>query len=211
MISAIRDCSLSMRDVLQLSLRDDPQLSPYFDPADPMVDAIGTMDVSLDNPQELEDASIEGVSLWLYLVERDEQTLNRPPRRLGNDEVEQQPLPLRLHYLVTPIVDRDSRVNSTELEQLILGKVLQLFHDDTSLAGARLRGALAGSGLEFFVRLEPLSLEEITRVWDALDKPYQLCVSFEVAVVPIRSAHEARRVPEVRQLRSEFGVATELP
>ena len=48
MISAIRDCSLSMRDVLQLSLRDDPQLSPYFDPADPMVDAIGTTATSND-------------------------------------------------------------------------------------------------------------------------------------------------------------------
>jgi hypothetical protein len=210
-MSAIRDCSISLREFLQQSLRDDPQLSPYFDPTDPMVDAIGTMEVSLDNPQELEDASIEGMSVWLYLVQRDEQTLNRPPRRIGPDEVECRPLPLRLHYLVTPIVDRESRVNSTELEQLVLGKVLQLFHDDTQLSGARLRGALAGSSLEFFVRLEPLTLEEITRVWDALDKPYQLCVSFEVSVVPIESAQEGRRVPEVRQLVSEYGLAAELP
>lgn len=211
MMSAIRDCSLSLRELLQQSLRDEPQLSPYFDPTDPMVDAIGTMDVSLDNPQELEDASTEGVSVWLYLVQRDEQTLNCPPRRLRNDEVEYQPLPLRLHYLVTPIIDRESRQNSTELEQLVLGKVLQLFHDDTSLSGAQLRGALVGSGLEFFIRLEPLTLEEITRVWDALDRPYQLCVSFEVSVVPIQSGNQARRVPEVRQLLAEFGVGAESP
>lgn len=211
MMTAIRDCSLSLREFLLQALRDDSQLSPFFDPTDPMVDAIGTMEVSLDNPQELEDANVEGVSAWLYLVQRDEQTLNAPPRRIAADLLEARPLPLRLHYLVTPIVDRESRTNSSELEQLVLGKVLQVFHDETSLAGARLRGGLAGSGVEFFVRLEPLSLEEITRVWDALDRPYQLCVSFEVSVVPIASSRESRRVPEVRQVWAEVGVAQELP
>jgi hypothetical protein len=211
MMSAIRDCSLSLRELVEQGLRDDPQLSPYFDPADPMVDAIGTMEVTLDTPQEMEDGTTEGLSIWLYLLQRDEQTLNRPPRRISADQVEDRPLPLRLHYLVTPIVDRASRANASELEQLVLGKVLQLLHDDTSLAGALLRGALAGSGLEFFVRLEPLTLEEITRVWDALDEPYQLCVSFEVSVVPIQAAREARRVPDVRSLSSEVGVAMELP
>lgn len=208
MMSAIRDCSLSVQDFLRQSLQDDPQLSPYFDPADPAPDAIGTMTVTLDTPQEMEDHDQEGVSVWLYLVQRDEQTLNRPPRRVAFDLVERQPLPLRLHYLITPIIDRETRTESAELEQLVLGKVLQVFHDDPSLSGAALHGALAGSGLEFFVRLEPLSLEEITRVWDALDKPYQLCVSFEVSVIPIASARDPARVVPVGCVVSEIGVTS---
>jgi hypothetical protein len=208
MMSAIRDCSISLREFLLRQLRDDPQLSPFFDPTDPNVDAVGTLGVLLDTPQELEDHASEGISLWLYLVQRDEHALNRPPRRVGLERIEAQPLPLRLHYLVTPIVDREARSNASELEQLILGKALQVFHDDTSLHGARLRGSLAGSGLELFVRLEPLSLEEITRVWDALDKPYQLCVSFEVSVLPICSAREQTLARPVLQVLAEAGAAS---
>lgn len=208
MMSAIRDCSLSLLGFVEQSLRDDPFLSPYFDPTDPNLNAIGTMIVTLDTPQEMEDDEEEGVSLWLYLVQRDEQTLNRPLRRIGLDQLERQPLPLRLHYLVTPIVDGEARADASELEQLVLGKILQVFHDDASLAGARLRGMLAGSGLEFFVRLEPLSLEEITRVWDALDKPYQLCLSYEVSVVPIASAIEAAHIVPVDLVTTEIGAAS---
>ena len=208
MMSAIRDVSLSFLAFVEQSLRDDPHLSPYFDPADPTPSALGTMILTLDTPQEMEENDQEGVSLWLYLVQRDEQTLNRPPRRVGLDQVERRPLPLRLHYLVTPIVDREVRTDAAELEQLVLGKILQIFHDDASIAGARLRGMLAGSGLEFFVRLEPLSLEEITRVWDALDRPDQLCVSYEVSVVPIASAVDPARIVPVDLVTTEAGPAT---
>lgn len=207
MKTAIRDACQSLRRHIEQALRDDPDLSPYFDPADPMPDAIGTMIVSLDTPQELEERDREGLSLWLYLVQREEFTLNRPPRRSAADRLERRPLPLRLHFLVTPQV-ADEREDATDLEHLILGKILQLFHDDPSLSGARLAGTLAGSGLEFFLRLEPLSLEEITRVWDALDKPYQLCVSFEMSIVPIASGHDPEQVTPVDSVLSEHGIAS---
>ena len=206
MKTAIRDASLSLRSFIEQALQDDPDLSPYFDPADPHPDAIGTMVVTLDTPQELEDRHHEGVSAWLYLVQREELTLNRPPRRTATDRVERQPLPLRLHYLITPLVANE-RMDATNLEHLILGKVLQIFHDDAVLSGVRLLGTLSGSGLQFFMRLEPLSLEEITRVWDALDKPYQLCVSFEMSIVPIASAVDAERVVPVDSVVSEAGLS----
>lgn len=208
MKTAIRDASESLRRIIEQGLQDDPDLSPYFDPADPSPDAIGTMLVSLKTPQELEDHEKEGVSLWLYLIQREEFTLNYPPhRRTGPDSMERRPLPLHLHFLVTPLVDDHTRDNAVDLEHLILGKVLQLFHDSPSLSGVQLQGTLAGSGLQFFLRLEPLALEQITRVWDALDKPYQLCVSFEMSVVPIDSAIDPERVVPVDSLLSEIGVA----
>ncbi|MFC4158628.1 DUF4255 domain-containing protein [Chitinimonas lacunae] len=207
MKTAIRDVSQSLRRFVELALQDDPELSPYFDPADPNPDAIGTMIVTLDNPQELEEKENEGVSIWLYLLQREECTLNRPLRRVAADKLERRPLPLRLHYLITPLVDHSTRNDATELEQLILGKILQTFHDESSLSGARLLASLAGSGLELFMRLETLSLEEITRVWDALDKPYQLCVSFELSIVPITSGQDAEQVKPVDALVSETGAA----
>lgn len=207
MKTAIRDASQSLRRFVEQALQDDPDLSPYFDPADPNPDAIGTLLVTLDNPQQLEEQDSEGVSIWLYLIQREEHTLNRPQRRPASDRLEPRPLPLRLHYLITPLVDHATRNDATELEQLILGKVLQIFHDESSLSGARLLASLAGSGLELFARMEPLSLEEITRVWDALDKPYQLCVSFELSIVPIYSGRDAEKIVPVDALSRETGHA----
>jgi hypothetical protein len=210
MKTAIRDGSESLRRFIEQTLQDDPDLSPYFDPADPNPDAIGTMVVTLDTPQELEDHNKEGVSLWLYLVQREEFTLNRPLRRLAPDRIVPRPLPLCLHYLITPLVDNEVRADATALEQLVLGRVLQLFNDEPSLSGARLLATLADSGLELNVRLEPLSLEEITRVWEALDRPYQLCVSFEMSIVPIDSARDAERIIPVDSLLTDTGLAQAL-
>src|SRR5690349_16223725 len=67
----------------------------------------GQVEVSLATPHEMEDASKQGVSVWLYRVLRDENRLNDPPtlRPLPSGEVElvPPPLPLRLHYLITPL------------------------------------------------------------------------------------------------------------
>jgi hypothetical protein len=207
MKTAIRDCSASIRQFLEQALRDDSELSPFFDPFDPMPDAIGTLVVTLNNPEEFERQEREGVSIWLYLVERDGETLNRPPRRITPDRVLSPPLPLRLHYLVTPQVNFQTRERAADLEQLILGKILQVFQDGPCLKGARLLNTLSGKGFEFYVRLKTLTLEQITRVWDALNRPYQLCVSYEVSVVPIDSALEPAVIKPVDVVMPEYGIA----
>lgn len=210
MKTAVRDCSSSLRSFLQNELQNDFDLSPYFNPLDPSPDAVGTMVVSLNNPEEFQDGDHEGVTVWLYLVERDPETLNHPQRRFAADQLTPRPLPLRLHYLVTPQVDHKAREYATELEQLVLGKILQVFHDASSLCGARLVNTLSGTAYEFFVRLEPLSLEQITRVWDALDRSYQLCVSYEVSIVPIESALQPARVVPVDAYMPTTGLARAL-
>lgn len=202
MKTAIQSCSVTLREVLRQSLVTDPELDVFFDPGQG-----GVMTVSLLTPQELTELNSEGVSLWLYRLQRDEQTLNQPPRRVALNQYEQPPLPLRLHYLVAPIVSHETRPQAPELEQHILGKVLQVFNDLGSLRGPTLLADLAGQPLEIFVRLEPLTLEEITRVWDALDLSYQLCVSYEVSVVPITSARATRDEAPVDSLLTEIGVA----
>jgi hypothetical protein len=208
MKTAIRDCSNSLRAMLLAELQDDIDLSPYFDPFDPNPDALGTMVVTLDNPEEMAEREQEGVSVWLYRLDRDDQSLNEPPRRIAPDRLLRRPLPLRLHYLLTPQVDHHPRDHAAELEQLILGKVLQVFHDASSLAGARLVDTLSGRPFEFFIRLEPLTLEQITRVWDAVERSYQLCVSYEVSIVPIESAEEPAVHAPVDVAIPEHGAAT---
>jgi len=166
------------------------------------------MGVSLATPEEMEKAPESGLSVWLYRVARDEQLLNTPPARPAIGRLARPRLPLRLHYLLTPIVGDDIDVgNRPRLEQEILGKVIQTFHDVPILEGARLRDDLAGSDSRVTVRWETKTIEEITRIWDALESSYQLCVSYEVSVALVDSERSSADVPVVDSVVTEAGAA----
>jgi hypothetical protein len=164
----------------------------------------GGMVVSLNTPQEMTERPAEGLSVWLYRIIRDDQRLNDPPLRISATELQQPPLPLRLHYLITPVTNE--RTGDPETEQLILGKVLQLLHSHPVLRGMDLRGEFAGTETELKIRLEPLTLEEIARVWEALEGSYQLSVSYEVSVVNIMPELEPERISPVEIAMPEYGL-----
>jgi Pvc16 N-terminal domain len=187
MFQALHATSVTLQQFITAQITSDPFLAG---PSTPFT--LRGMMVSLQTPPEMIDAGREGVSLWLYRVMRDDQRLNEPPRRLTATTFAPRPLPLRLHYLVTPITTRDN-LGDPDTEQFLLGKVLQSFHSHPLLRGADLRAELVGTDAELNVRLEALDLDQISRVWEALEGSYQLSVSYEVAVVDIDSA----RAPEV--------------
>lgn len=179
MYTVLRATSQTLTAYLRDQLQADPNLAPFFDPG-----AGGTMLVTLNTPREMRDNNSEGLSVWLYRVVRDQDRLNEPPERIGPNRIRPTPLPLRLHYLMTPITNTQTLVGP-ETEQVILGKLLQVFHDHPHLRGADLQGDLSGTEAELIVRLETMGLEEIARVWEALEGSYQLSVSYEVSAVRI--------------------------
>lgn len=179
MHTVIRATSITIQEHVRSALIADPALRAFFDPV-----IGGTMAVALNNPEEMRAHNVEGVSVWLYRVQRDDQRLNAPPMRPTANRLVPTPLPLRLHYLVTPVVTIDPAfpLVSPGREQEILGKVMQLLFERPVLRGVDLKDTLTGSDELFTLRLEPMSLEEITRVWHALQRPYQLSVSYEVTL-----------------------------
>lgn len=162
-----------------------PQLGLLFDP-----NLGGTMVVSLNSPQEMADNSEQGVSVWLYMVNKDSERLNDPMERINSTQLRRRPLPLSLHYLVTPIVITKNKNSNSETEQIILGKVLQVMHDHPVLDGSTLRDDFTGLNIRLHAHLEPTSVEENTRLFDALERSYQLSVSYQVSLVMIDSEHE---------------------
>ena len=76
------------------------------------------------------EANVQGLSLWMYRVVRDEERLNDPQVCVGTGQFQSPPLPLRLHYLVTPVVN--GATAAARDAQLIPGKVLQILNDRTS-------------------------------------------------------------------------------
>lgn len=201
MITAMRAASETLRDVLLSHFQSDPGLQMIFTP-------MGAGVVSLATPDEMVNAGESGVSLWLYRVVRDEQRLNVPPQRLAADRLRPTPLPVRLHYLVTPILSGDAGMPAPETEQHVLGAVLQTFYDLPLINGAALAGDFSGTRVELAVRLESLALEEMTRIWDSLERSYQLCLSYEVGVVVIESARQTSPARPVTIALPEVGPAT---
>ncbi|APX11991.1 DUF4255 domain-containing protein [Tateyamaria omphalii] len=203
---AINSVTRSVRQILQTHLAEDPSLRLFFDSG-----AGGNMVVSSRTPEEMASGDQSGLSVWLYRITRDPDLLNRPPTRNALDRLEPEPLPLRLHYLMTPVVnDDDDQGNDPGLEQFIIGKVLQTFHDHPRLSGPDLVGDLEGSNQTVSLRLEPFGLEEITRVWDALGATFQLCISYEVSVVLIDSDKVPAAITPVDQVAVDTALVTEV-
>jgi len=201
MHTAIRATSLTLATYLADGFAADPELGPLFG---------GTMEVSLNTPEEMTEAHVEGLSVWLYRVMRDDQRLNAPPERTSSFQLQPTPLPLRLHYLITPIVQIDNAHprESPRREQTILGKAMQLLYVRPVLQGADLRDTLTGSNAQIAARLEPLSTEELTRVWSALRRSYQLCVSYETSVTYLSSV-QPDRITAVRVAQPQYSVIVE--
>jgi hypothetical protein len=168
----------------------------------------GSTTVSLETPREMQAAGRQGLSIWLYRVARDDQRLNDPPelRTLPSGEVDvlPTPLPVRLHYLLTPISK-----TSPDTEQRILGRAMQLFHTYPIVSGPFLRAELTGTDAEIHLHLDALGLEDVTRVWDALDGSYQLCVSYEVTLARIAVSSDPLRMSLVESVRSSSDIIVE--
>jgi|SRR5215475_705243 len=192
MFTHIRAASLTLQGVLQRSFRADPDLAQMFDPS-----LGGKAIVSLATPDGMEAAGDIGLSMWLYRLIRDDQTLNQPPRRIMPNLISRQPLPLRTHYLMTPIITGNANIPAPEAEQLIIGRVLQTFHDEPLISGPDLAGSDQGTAVELAVRLETLGLDETSRIWEGLERSYQLSISYEVSIVVIASAREPISAPPV--------------
>jgi hypothetical protein len=167
--------------------------------ADPDVDLrqiIGSEDdISLESPFDLdkENQGTAKLSIYLYRVAEDPYTKNDPPVPGNGSRLRKPPLALDLYYLITP------RLGKARDHHILLGKVMQVFYDHCDLRGADLAGLLAGTDAQLRVILNPVTLEETTRIWQAMEDSYRLSVCYVVRVVQIDSLVETAATPIVRR------------
>jgi hypothetical protein len=124
------------------------------------------------------------MTIFLFEAIEDPTVRNRPPTRSTSGSsiaTPRSPVPLILKYMLTPW-SPDRRT-----EQLMLGRALRVMHDGAILSGPQLQGGLAGSSEAIKLKLAPLTLEEQTRVWYAVQKPYRLSLTYHARVINIDS------------------------
>lgn len=157
---------------------------------------VGTLEsILLDSPSEAARDSSIRLSVFLYQVTEDAYMKNAPMVPVnGQGNYRFPPLSLNLHYLVTPSVpDPDGN-------QLVLGKVMQIMYDTPTLNVADLE---TGESEPVRVILNRLTLEEHTRIWDALREAYKLSIAYVVRVPRVSSKRERTLAPVVEQ-NNEF-------
>ena len=122
------------------------------------------------------------LTLFLYEIAQDPSVRNRPPIRevdATGYQIRKPPMGVLLRYLVTAW--GGDRIT----EQRMLGRVLQVLYDHAVLSGADLTGGVAGTRDSIKVTLASLTLEEKSRVWYAIQKPYRVSLNYEVRVANI--------------------------
>jgi hypothetical protein len=154
---------------------------------------------SLENPiAELNDLSEPvttpppKLTVFLYEIAEDPVSRNRPPvRSLPPDPptTRKPPMALLLRYLITPWG------GDPVTQHRMLGRALQTFYDDAILDGSQLTGSLAGSTDSLHVTLTPLTLDQKSWIWHAIQKPYRLSLNYEIRVVNLDAVEELQVRP----------------
>ena len=146
--------------------------------------------ITLSSPEEI--GSGKKLSLFLYRVAENDYLKNQEMQTTGSTKLKNPPLTLSLFYVITP------HTQSVDGDHLLLGKVMQIFHDNAILRGSALHESLAGKELRLI--LNPLSIDDLNKLWSAISKskPYKLSACYEVTPVRIESTREreVRRVTE---------------
>ena len=130
------------------------------------------------NPTQTARDSGNRVSLWLYLIAENEFTKNTPPLRVTDGQEQFPPLALDLYYLLTPFGP------SGEADLLILGRAMQALYDS---ARTTLINTAAQVAEDLSINLFRRTLDELSRVWEALQEPYRLSVCYQVRITRVTS------------------------
>jgi hypothetical protein len=181
----IQQVALLLQELLFEGLSGDDEVGQKF---------TTLQNISLASPVQLNgdggpDATVL-LSLYLYQVTPNGQLNNHPPIPHGLEQ-RHPPLSLDLCFLLTP------RSSSPEDNLVILGRALQILEARSTIRAGFLDSDLRPPSPELRLLLERISLEELTRIWNAFNEPYQLSVSYKVQFVSIDTTRQPEEGPPV--------------
>ena len=170
---AIAAVTATLQSILTAEVTADPDLNDTTVTLMPLDKARGTN----TNNQ---------LNLFLYQVLRDAAWSNQNmPRQTQSGETAFPPLPLNLFYLITAY-GRDNDV-ARPFGHELLGKAMGVLHDHAVLSPDEIKaasaGALSRSDLDqqierIRITLQPLSLEEISKLWTGFATQYTITECF---------------------------------
>src|SRR6185503_6101191 len=161
----------------------------------------------------------EQLNLFLYQALPDAAWRNRDmPRQTKPNETGLPPLPLTLYYLLTAYGDKD---NDTSAHKL-LGSAMGVLHDHPLLSSAEIKNTTSapGSGLQdsdlheqlerVRITLQPLTFEEISKLWTTFQTHYRTSAAYQVSLVLIESTRPSKTpLPVLKRGEDDRGITSQ--
>ena len=191
---AISAVTITLRNLLQ-SVNDLTKLpmSSNIPAAFAVTAEVVVNNLSLDKAHDFDSAKNQ-VNIFLYHVEHSAAWRNMPvPGSAKNGESGQPPLGLDLYYIITVYGQDGNEI----IGQLLLGKAMSILHDHSVLSREEIELAFPGSQLhEQIERVritpQPMSLDDVSKLWTGFQAQFKLSVAYQVAVVLIESKRPSR-------------------
>jgi len=185
---------------LRTLLRDRMELPPGFT-GDRIPISIGTPTAPPEQTTGEPVAEGARLNIFLYQVQEHAQLKNYDlPGQGAPLAYGKPPLSLHLNLMLTAYgseVEEENGLNET-VAQYVLGSAMRVLHDYPTITAQMqtlrepigqpiLHESLHNADETIKLSLDPISLEDLTKVWTALTIPYRLSVAYAVSVVQIES------------------------
>ncbi|MFL6211738.1 MAG: DUF4255 domain-containing protein [Pyrinomonadaceae bacterium] len=155
--------------------------------------ALGGVDVSTKPPDRARTGSTDQLNIFLYQTALEGALRNSPmPHQAKPGETGQPPLALNLFYLITAYGQNDE----DRAGHQVLGRAMSLLHDHPLLGPGEIKDAtgteVPTSDLHLQIERvritpQPLTTEEISKLWATFQTHYRISTAYQVSVVLIES------------------------
>jgi hypothetical protein len=199
---SIAAVTTTLQSILFQSVTSDPDLSDTTVTILPLDKARG----NVTNNQ---------LNLFLYHITRNQAWSNRDmPGQVKPGETAFPPLPLNLYYLLTAFGRENDATQAFGHE--LLGKAMLTLHDHALLKPDDIRNATAAgfprSDLDrqierVRITFQPLTLDELSKLWTGFAMQLRLSAAYEISVALIESSHPVKTpLPALTRGRADSGV-----
>ena len=126
------------------------------------------------------------VGLYLYEIKEETQIARPPMVNRGKIQLLQPPRPYSLYYMVFINGSSQMGLKAPDIQKII-GRVAQIVNDNSSVSPRELQPWLDDSEPPIVLSQAKMALEEKVRVWQAINKPYEISLFYKAAPVFLSS------------------------
>lgn len=126
------------------------------------------------------------VGLYLYEIKEETQVARPPMVDRGKIQLLQPPRPYSLYYMVFINGSSQMGLKAPDIQKII-GRVAQIVNDNSSVYPHELQPWLDASEPPIVLSQAKMTLEEKVRVWQAINKPYEISLFYKAAPVFLSS------------------------
>lgn len=151
--------------------------------------------ITLSSPHESDSGVL---AVYLFHIEEDQHSTQQGYFQLAQNRQKQYPTALTLSFLVTALSKAPQQLREAD-QYRIMGRVVQVLHDNPVLDKAFLSGSLADTSSELHLSCERPNFDQMIKIWNNTQQPYKLSLVVRMSGVSIDSKleKEISRVSDV--------------